>query len=106
LGNGFDLLNVGSFYQLVFIGVVLLAAVVLLNFPNADIWRSCYKPAIFRSHTEECAVQEVSLEIESGEVIAIVGDNGAGKSTLTKMLAGAVQPDSGSAFRKSLRRLS
>lgn len=29
LGNGFDLLNVGSFYQLVFIGVVLLAAVVL-----------------------------------------------------------------------------
>jgi ribose/xylose/arabinose/galactoside ABC-type transport system permease subunit len=29
LGNGFDLLNVGSFYQLIFVGVVLLAAVVI-----------------------------------------------------------------------------
>ena len=41
------------------------------------------------------AVQEVSLEVEPGEVVAIVGDNGAGKSTLTKILAGAVSPDAG-----------
>jgi ribose transport system permease protein len=32
LGNGLDLLNVGSFYQLIFVGAVLLAAVVISKF--------------------------------------------------------------------------
>ncbi len=41
------------------------------------------------------AVDDVSLEIRSGEILAIVGDNGAGKSTLVKMLAGAIRPDAG-----------
>jgi ABC-type sugar transport system ATPase subunit len=42
------------------------------------------------------AVNDVSLNVALNEVVAIVGDNGAGKSTLTKILAGAVRPDSGS----------
>lgn len=44
------------------------------------------------------AVDDISLEISRGEVLAIVGDNGAGKTTLVKMIAGAVRPDSGEVF--------
>lgn len=41
------------------------------------------------------AVNDVSLKASSGEIVALLGDNGAGKSTLLKMIAGAVQMDSG-----------
>jgi simple sugar transport system ATP-binding protein/D-xylose transport system ATP-binding protein len=42
------------------------------------------------------ALTSVDLDVELGEVVAIVGDNGAGKSTLVKVLAGVHRPDSGS----------
>ena len=41
------------------------------------------------------ALQEVSLEIQQGEVFGLAGENGAGKSTLIKLLCGVHQPDSG-----------
>jgi iron complex transport system ATP-binding protein len=40
-------------------------------------------------------VEEVSLEIRPGRMIALVGPNGAGKSTLLRMLAGELRPSAG-----------
>jgi simple sugar transport system ATP-binding protein len=41
------------------------------------------------------ALDGVSLEIEPGEVVGLMGDNGAGKSTMVKLIAGNFPPSSG-----------
>jgi len=41
------------------------------------------------------ANRDASLEVETGEIHALVGENGAGKSTLMRMLAGMFAPDAG-----------
>ncbi len=44
------------------------------------------------------AVDDVSLEIEEGELIAIVGPNGAGKTTLFNVISGVFLPEEGRVF--------
>lgn len=42
------------------------------------------------------ALEGVSFNVRSGEIVALLGDNGAGKSTLVKCIAGIYEPDEGS----------
>ncbi len=46
--------------------------------------------------TQRKVLNNVSLQIAAGEVIALVGENGAGKTTLAKLLAGLYAPGEGS----------
>src|SRR5258706_16241636 len=42
------------------------------------------------------ALREVSLSLQPGKVLALVGENGAGKSTLINIISGLFAPDDGS----------
>src|SRR5215211_4329333 len=53
--------------------------------------------AITRRFGDEQAVAGVDLEIQAGEIVALVGLNGAGKSTLMRLLLGMLRPDGGEA---------
>lgn len=51
--------------------------------------------------TEEFwALKNISVEVNQGEVLGLVGSNGAGKSTLLKVMAGVMMPTIGSVERK------
>jgi ribose transport system ATP-binding protein len=50
---------------------------------------------IGRAFSGVTALQDVSFVVETGSVHALIGENGAGKSTLIKIIAGALEPDSG-----------
>ena len=49
----------------------------------------------YREYEEIKAVDEISFQINSGELIGYIGSNGAGKSTTIKMLTGILIPTSG-----------
>ncbi len=51
------------------------------------------------------AVNEISLNIKAGEIVALIGPNGAGKSTTMRIITGFLQPDSGNVLIKNMNML-
>ena len=51
---------------------------------------------IGHSFTEKPLLEAVTLKCAENEKVCIVGDNGSGKSTLLKIIAGVIEPNSGS----------
>jgi ABC-2 type transport system ATP-binding protein len=53
---------------------------------------------VTKLYGEQKALNEVSFEIKTGEIVAFIGPNGAGKSTLMKIICGSLPPTAGSVF--------
>lgn len=48
-----------------------------------------------KKYGSTCALSNLSLSLEGGKIIGLLGSNGSGKTTLIKMIAGLLQPTSG-----------
>ncbi len=57
--------------------------------------KGAFKSFINRKYDIFHALKEISLEVNKGEILGILGENGAGKTTLIKLLVGLMHPSSG-----------
>ena len=53
---------------------------------------------IVKTYGNVVANNKVNINLNKGEILAVVGENGAGKSTIMKILYGLERPDSGEIF--------
>ena len=60
---------------------------------------------ISKRYGSQLAVNKISFEVHSGEIVGFIGPNGAGKSTTMKMITGTLSPDSGSVRINDLNTL-
>lgn len=86
----------------------------LMNYePNLEELKHNYEYFDFKSlefknirfkypNKEEYAINDISLKINKGEKIAIIGYNGAGKTTLTKLLLKLYNPESGHIYMNGI----
>ncbi len=53
---------------------------------------------ITKSFGTNAVLKKINLDLDGGEVLALIGGNGAGKSTLMKIIMGIYQPDDGKIY--------
>lgn len=61
-----------------------------------------FKSLFSRKYEVTKAVNDISLEINEGEIVGYIGSNGAGKSTTIKMMCGILTPSSGHVYINNL----
>ena len=50
---------------------------------------------ILKAYGNRAAVDDVSFEVNQGEIFGLIGPNGAGKTTTIRMMMDIIKPDSG-----------
>ena len=53
---------------------------------------------IMKKYGNRTVVQNVSIQVEQGEIVGLLGPNGAGKTTSFYMVMGLINPDGGNIF--------
>ncbi len=57
-----------------------------------------YTQSVVKKYRKRTVVNDVSIEVNQGEIVGLLGPNGAGKTTTFYMIVGMIQPFSGKVF--------
>jgi ABC-2 type transport system ATP-binding protein len=98
VAKGTQLINVSHGYVFSTMPVQIFPDPVRDTHDMNPIIRIQHLSKIFSGAKEVIAVQDVSAEVEKGEIFGLLGPNGAGKTTLIRILTTLMRPTSGHAF--------
>lgn len=73
-----------------------LCKIYRLYHHHSDRLKEALHPMRKKYHEDYFALRDISLDVEKGETVGIIGRNGSGKSTLLKVIAGILTPSGGS----------
>ena len=71
---------------------------MLFNFEGSNRYEYTESRSCFKSFPGTLALDDVSVEFQSGKVNALIGKNGSGKSTLVKIINGVQPPTKGEIY--------